>query len=646
MAAAGKAPTPEGVRVLAVILLFAATALYGASGKSATFDEHVHITGGYSYWSQNDYRLHPENGTLAQRWLALPLAIKGANFFAPDDRTWQSANEWTVSDRFIYDLDNDPGAMLWSARLMAIVVTAALAFLVYAWSRRLFGTAGAWVSLALFACSPTFLAHGPLATSDMTTAFCFVAATWALWNAMHGPGIKSALLSMLAVSALIMTKQSALFVIPVALVMLIARVALRRPPAREAARLGALALGHVVAVVILLWASFGFRYSAFGPNARPGAGFMEPWDQLNDSSVVWRAVDASRKAKLLPEAYLFGLATVNAYGERKVSFLNGEVRPGGRPAFFPYAALVKTTLPMLLLVAALPVLLVLRRRRESLYHLTPLIALVGVYWVLAIGSGINIGLRHLMPAIAAMTILLGAAGEPVERLLAARRSGQRLVLSGAVVLVLLAWHALEAVRIAPNYLAYFNPLAGGPDNGYKHLVDSSLDWGQDLPGLSAWLDANQLKDQTKTPVYLSYFGSARPEYYGVDAVPLPSYLDRMTARVPVGLHPGVYAISATMLQGVYLGAASGAWTDDLEKQYRNASFTVNVFLSAPSDAAKRALIARSGEAAWIDAFKSYERLRFARLASHLRRRNPDANIGHSILIYRVGVEELSDAINF
>jgi hypothetical protein len=120
----------------------------------------------------------------------------------------------------------------------------------------------------------------------------------------------------------------------------------------------------------------------------------------------------------------------------------------------------------------------------------------------------------------------------------------------------------------------------------------------------------------------------------------------MKARVPAGLHAGVYAISATMLQGVYLGAASGAWTGDLEQQYRNARVTVDVFLSAPNDAAKRALIAQSGEAAWIDVFKSYERLRFARLASHLRQRKPDANIGHSILIYRVGTQELSEAIDF
>ena len=87
----------------------------------------------------------------------------------------------------------------------------------------------------------------------------------------------------------------------------------------------------------------------------------------------------------------------------------------------------------------------------------------------------------------------------------------------AVVGVLVAWHAAAALWIAPHYLAYFNPVGGGPDNGWHHLVDSSLDWGQDLPGLKRWLD----RQQTKSPVFLSYFGTGDPAYYHIDAQRLP-----------------------------------------------------------------------------------------------------------------------------
>src|SRR3954463_12209893 len=104
MPAAAKAPVREGVLVLAAILVYAGAALYGVSGKSATFDEHIHVAGGYSYWSQNDYRLNPEAGNLAQRWVALPLAIQRPNFLPPDHPAWTGSKQWVIADVFFYDL--------------------------------------------------------------------------------------------------------------------------------------------------------------------------------------------------------------------------------------------------------------------------------------------------------------------------------------------------------------------------------------------------------------------------------------------------------------------------------------------------------------------------------------------------------------
>src|SRR5206468_11204129 len=73
--------------------------------------------------------------------------------------------------------------------------------------------------------------------------------------------------------------------------------------------------------------------------------------------------------------------------------------------------------------------------------------------------------------------------------------------------------------VYPHYLAYFNELAGGPRNGYKRLVDSNLDWGQDLKGLKRWADEKRL-DATH-PLYLSYFGTADPRYYQIPHINLP-----------------------------------------------------------------------------------------------------------------------------
>ena len=103
-------------------------------------------------------------------------------------------------------------------------------------------------------------------------------------------------------------------------------------------------------------------------------------------------------------------------------------------------------------------------------------------------------------------------------------------------------------RVHPHYLAYFNELAGGPAGGYRYLVDSNLDWGQDLKGLKAWMDTNGVP-----AVKLSYFGTADPEYHRIPCDLLPGQMLPPPRDVVREIAPGdIVAVSATNLQGVYL----------------------------------------------------------------------------------------------
>jgi hypothetical protein len=303
-----------------------------------------------------------------------------------------------------------------------------------------------------------------------------------------------------------------------------------------------------------------------------------------------------------------------------------------------------------------------QRIGKGLYDLTPVLALIGVYWAFALSTTLNIGHRHLLPVIPATIVLLGAAGEPITRI---TRRGKESPLRGActerseraqgdmrrtraaaaVVVALLIWHAGESIRIAPNYLAYFNALDGGPTQAYKHLVDSSLDWGQDLPGLKDWLDQQGLDGPSSAPVFLSYFGTARPQYYNIAAKALPSFLDWQVTALPEPLTGGTYCISATMLQGEYLGAP-GPWSRAYESGYQQAVQDLRIFASTNTDkSARAALLRQTGEDFWFKVFHSYEQLRFARLSARLRRRDPDAQIGYSILIYRLTDADISSALD-
>jgi hypothetical protein len=659
--------------------LYLAMALHGVAHKSGTYDEYVHVTAGYSYWTLDDYRLNPENGNWSQRIVALPLVAEGAGraaFPSLDQQAWTAGDMWALSDQFFFAPGRNAGALLFEARAMVAIVGALLGALVFFWARSLFGDPGACVALAIYVFSPTMLAHGALATSDVIGAAFFTASLWTIWTVLHRITPLTLGASVLAVSGLFLAKPSGPIIIPIAIALMLVQLASSRSIAlrlgRDAdvssrrARAGvhaAVFVVHAVVAFALIWASYGFRYSAFGGAGAANNSFLESWSSMLDtpswstSLVMW-----AREHHVLPEAYLYGFATVTAYARERISFLNGHIKFGGSLAFFPYAVLVKTTIPALLLVASIPVVAIRRARAArqaeesadgiSLYDLTPLIAGIVIYGAFALSSSLNIGHRHLLPLIPAVVVLTGLVGQCVFgpsfnvarlRVAGLRVAGRR----GAgvlAVLALLLWHAGESAWIAPNYLAYFNEIAGGPSNGYRHLVDSSLDWGQDLPALKDWLDRQGLQGPNHSPVYLSYFGTAFPNFYGIDARVLANFPDREPAHVPGPLVAGTYCFSATMLQGLYF-MTPGPWSRQYETDYQSMLYNMKLWDSTSTNpSARQALLRQTGEDFWVKNFRAFEHLRAARLAAFLRQRRPDAEVGYSILIYRLTDEELNRAL--
>jgi hypothetical protein len=228
-------------------------------------------------------------------------------------------------------------------------------------------------------------------------------------------------------------------------------------------------------------------------------------------------------------------------------------------------------------------------------------------------------------------ILTGALGAWLARPLTWRA----LVVAG-----LLAWHAGESLWISPHYLAYFNETLGGPSKGYLHMVDSSLDWGQDLPGLKAWLDANRRPGED---AYLAYFGTGEPHYYKLQVKRL-AYINGFHEDEPyIPLGAGLYCIGATMLQQVY-SPIRGLWTADLEKEYEFLRAFEPQFRAYAEDPAARAKLEQGlSPEKWRASRDRFLHLRFARLCHYLRVRRPDADIGYSIFIYRLSAEEVRDA---
>ncbi|HLY36543.1 MAG TPA: glycosyltransferase family 39 protein [Candidatus Binatia bacterium] len=223
--------------------------------------------------------------------------------------------------------------------------------------------------------------------------------------------------------------------------------------------------------------------------------------------------------------YLVGFRNIYGAGASGyLYYLGGQF--SARPWWYYhlYAAGLKTPVPLLLL---LPVGAVVLMRRdhdwtERLLVLGPLVAVVGA----SCFDPANMGLRRILPAYpfailaAAQAVRLGLPG------------ATRAVLFG----VLAVWQAGSVLHVTPHHLSYFNELAGGPTRGMFYLDDSNIDWGQDLPSLRRWLDAHP-----GLPVRLDYFGTARPETYGIA---LPQMDEETEICVP---RHAVYVVSAHTL---------------------------------------------------------------------------------------------------
>jgi hypothetical protein len=238
--------------------------------------------------------------------------------------------------------------------------------------------------------------------------------------------------------------------------------------------------------------------------------------------------------------WLFGLQRFMALAqEGQPAFFWGEYSYAGWWNYFLVAFLIKTPLGSLILIGAS--LLFYRAgnslgRREAIFILLPVI----VIFVLTSQAKVNIGLRHILSVYPFLFVL-------ASRLATVRFRRRWLVplLVGAPLVMT----AVSAIRIAPHQLAYFNELVGGPDQGYRYLSDSNLDWGQDLKGVKAYMDKENL-----SIIYLSYFGTAPPEYYGIryQYVPgnwpleWPPPRDKVLDNVP----RKILAISVTNLQDV------------------------------------------------------------------------------------------------
>ncbi|MEM7112624.1 MAG: glycosyltransferase family 39 protein [Chloroflexota bacterium] len=487
--------------LLPFILLFFFLAMQSMVRDSPTVDEQNHIARGLALLKTGDPRLSLEHPPLVNTLSAIPLLLLDVTL-PTDDVSWETGFWYGFADLLLWGVNQDATRMVFLSRIPIIFMTLGLALVGYHFARELWGRQTAPLAFLLLLFEPNIIAHGRYSTTDLGGTLFSLLATWMLWRLWQGKGgvWQRRLLVVLTLGLAFASKMSVLgFVLIWGVLAVLPLYGGKWEIGTAVSRLVQFLIAGFVSIVVV-WAAYGFQWGNFAFTSELLMG-------LNGASgpmpTFWTGVE--RIGLLVNEG-------------RFAAFLLGEFSDTGFGNYFPVAFAAKTALPILVL---LPIaIVVLFIRPETRKNAGFLLGTAVLFFLLSIQSSLNIGYRHLLPMLPYLLILISGlttvkqASVPVIQQ-AEHGPSTMPVLQGVAYLGFI-WLLITTFQIHPHYLAYFNPLYGGPENGHNVLIDSNVDWGQDLLRLQKWM-----ADYNVDSVKLAWFGSADPTFYGINHEPLP-----------------------------------------------------------------------------------------------------------------------------
>ena len=507
-----------------------------------TIDEYVHLPVGLHALHTGDLRQDPINTHVPRMLAALALADDPPVFAPPPD-----AAVWGLGGYFM-EANVDAYQTIYERARRSTIVLALLAALVMAkWTFELYGSGAALVALALFAFSPSLLAHGHLVTLDMAGVLGFVLALYANWRFLAAPSWRLAALLGVTIGAANLLKLSG----SVLVAMILATWAIRVFAERRGPRSSSRTPTPTLAAWVGLLAVCG---SATLATLNLGYGFDGTFDLLRNAALAPGGKLDSLAGALpwlrlpLPQAFVNGMdmAMEVGKGQEPSYFLAGELSADGWWYYHLAAFAGKCPLPVLLaaLFSLGAWLAGFSRGTRDYAVFVPVVLLFAANSML---NSLAIGERHVLAVYPLLFVgmapwLVAGLSELGSVALlwrgSARVSGSTaaLALGSAAALVsvtVLLWTGAGTLAVAPRYLQFFNEAVGGPERGHRYLIDSNIDWGQDLIRLREYMDANKLDT-----VSLAYFGRVHPAVYDIGFTPLER-----------GQSHGITVVSATFLMG-------------------------------------------------------------------------------------------------
>jgi 4-amino-4-deoxy-L-arabinose transferase-like glycosyltransferase len=540
--------------VPALIAAHIALAAITAAGASVTVDEAGHIASGVAHHQHGTFASYRVNPPLA-RWIAtLPVvAFQSPPAIPPVADEPGRRPEGGYGAALATMLGAGYPSVVFVARLANILWSAVGLWLVFVLGRRAFGVPGALLGATVYAFDPNLLAHAALLTSDTPASVAILASTWALLRYLRAPTLASALACGALLGLAMLTKFSALVLYPAWLgIGIVAALRSTDAPRRRAAH------GLVIAITSLIVLDAGYGFVGVGERLESHRFVSATFAGPTSGGAPGNRFAGSLLGRVpvpLPRDYVLGVDLQRRDFEGALrSYLDGRWYGRGFWYYYLYALLLKTPLGVL----ALALWSAVRAARRAIadhrpavwrqYLRAPPLLVIPLAFFVFVSSqtGFSHHLRYVLPVLPFLALGVGALGP----LLAVR--GPR-----TIIVACLAASVASVVTLVPNQLSFFNSIGGGWKHGDEHLVDSNIDWGQDLGRLARWYRAHR----DEVPLHVAYFGGVDPHIVGLEYT-LP----------PLEPTAGRFALSVNFVRGMQFHAVNGAGHRVLVKEGSYAYF--------------------------------------------------------------------------
>jgi 4-amino-4-deoxy-L-arabinose transferase-like glycosyltransferase len=464
------------------------------------WDEPEHIAAGLVLIDRGEYRYDVQHPPFARLAAAIGPYLAGARFHGEPDPIGDAAGR-----DLLYHSSASYETLLTLARLGMLPFLLLLLGATFQWTRHWYGAPPALLAVLFLVSCPVILGHAAVVAVDVPVTALTMASLYLLLRWFEAPGLGRGLAFGLAAGLAVATKVSAIPFIGVAAAALAAvRLALLRAaplhtPLRSqlAPRVRSMAAGLLLALAVV-FGVYGDRLVYLTtPDLAPSRAlnfYVGTHGALHDLAYRIAAhVPLPFGFAMVPENIL-GVEWHNTHGH--LSFLLGQLASNGWWYFYPVALAVKTPLPLLLLgLTGLALLAVRGARAANLYLMAPSVCFVAIMSFCCLYSHINIGVRHVLIAYPLLAMGAGYALPALWERWCSR-------LARSALLALLLWQVATLAYAYPDYLAYFNAIAG--EHPERILVDSDLDWGgQDLRRLERVLAARHVSS-----LWIGYKGTA------------------------------------------------------------------------------------------------------------------------------------------